>query len=118
MKLLLDENLSPKLARALAADFPGSSQVELLGLRGSTDRTVWDVAGDHGYTIVSKDNDFRQRSFLYGPPPKVVWLAVGNAGTEAIRMLLLEHRDRIQAFTARTEEGLLVIRAARATAPP
>jgi predicted nuclease of predicted toxin-antitoxin system len=61
VKLLLDENLSPKLVRALAADFPGSSQVELLGLRGSTDRTVWDVARDHEYTIVSKDNDFRQR---------------------------------------------------------
>ena len=37
-------------------------------------RTSWAYARDHGYTIVSKDNDFRQYAFLYGPPPKVLWL--------------------------------------------
>lgn len=113
MKLLLDENLSPKLAQALAAEFPGTTQVELLGLRGSSDRAVWEVARKGGYTIVSKDNDFRQRSFLYGPPPKVVWLSVGNAGTGAIRLLLKEHRSRIQEFIGQAEEGLLVLHSSR-----
>ena len=70
MKLLLDENLSPKLAQALAIEFPGTTQVELLGLRGSSDHTLWAVAREGGYTIVSKDNDFRQRSFLYGSPQR------------------------------------------------
>lgn len=42
----------------------------------------WDYAGFHGFVIVSKDNDFRQLSFLKGPPPKVVWLSIGNAGTD------------------------------------
>ncbi|MGD9794259.1 MAG: DUF5615 family PIN-like protein [Acidimicrobiia bacterium] len=32
-------------------------------------------------SIVSKDSDFRQLAFLYGPPPKVVWLQVANAST-------------------------------------
>jgi len=27
---------------------------------------------------------FRQLSFLHGAPPKVIWLSVGNAATEAI----------------------------------
>ena len=27
---------------------------------------------------------FRKLSFLHGAPPKVIWLSVGNAGTEAI----------------------------------
>ena len=44
-------------------------------MRGATDAAIWTYARDHGYTIVSKDNDFRQYAFLYGPPPKVLWLA-------------------------------------------
>jgi predicted nuclease of predicted toxin-antitoxin system len=110
VKLLLDENLSPKLAQALAIEFPGSTHIELLGLRGTSDRVIWEMARDHGYTILSKDNDFRQRSFLYGPPPKVVWLSVGNAGTETIHKLLGADRGRIQEFAAQAEEGLLVLR--------
>lgn len=111
MKLLLDENLSPKLAKALANEFPDTTHIELLGLRGSSDRTVWEVARDEGYTIVSKDNDFRQRSFLYGPPPKVVWLSVGNAGSAAIMLIFRQHGSLIRRFVTQAEEGLLVLRA-------
>jgi predicted nuclease of predicted toxin-antitoxin system len=38
VKLLLDENLSPRLVRILAAEFPGVTHIELLGLRGAADR--------------------------------------------------------------------------------
>jgi len=37
VKLLLDENLSRRLAPALQACFPGTSQVTLLGLERATD---------------------------------------------------------------------------------
>jgi predicted nuclease of predicted toxin-antitoxin system len=33
---------------------------------------------------VSKDTDFHQRSFLFGGPPKVVWIRLGNCSTEDI----------------------------------
>ena len=85
MKLLFDENLSSRLVELLAADFPGCTHIEILGMRGAADTVVWNYAREHGYTIVSKDNDFRQRAFLDGPPPKVVWLSVGNAGTGLIQ---------------------------------
>jgi predicted nuclease of predicted toxin-antitoxin system len=48
--------------------------------------------------IVSKNTDFRERSFVDGHPPKVIWLDVGNAGTKQVAELLRENRDRIQAF--------------------
>lgn len=70
MKLLLDANLSSRLLRRLASSFPESRHVDSVGARGWTDKAVWDYAGFHGYAIVSKDNDFRQLSFLHGPPPK------------------------------------------------
>lgn len=40
MKLLLDENLSRRLVPFLQHDYPGSSQVVLLGLESASDQAV------------------------------------------------------------------------------
>lgn len=109
MSLLFVENLSPRLVALMRLPFPGCQHVELLRLRGQSDLTIWELAAARGLTIVSKDNDFRQLSFLKGPPPKVVWLSVGNAGTERIADLLGRNCDRIAAFESQPEEGLLVL---------
>lgn len=58
---------------------------------------------------MSKDNDFRQLSFLHGAPPKVVWLPVGNAATDAIVSLLERRREDVEAFATSNEESLLVV---------
>lgn len=110
MKLLFDENLSPRLVELLAADFPDCTHIELLGLRGAADAAVWNYARENGYTIVSKDNDFRQRAFLYDSPPKVVWLSVGNAGTNAIEMLIRAGGERLRAFDLDAGESLLILK--------
>lgn len=67
MKLLFDQNLSHRLARALADLFPDSLHVRDVGLRAADDPVVWDYARQRGFVIVSKDADFHQRSFcLWG----------------------------------------------------
>jgi predicted nuclease of predicted toxin-antitoxin system len=109
VKLLLDENLSPKLAQALESEYPGSAHVRAVGLRGATDDTIWERARHEGYVIVSKDNDFRQLSFLHGAPPKVIWVSVGSAGTEAILHFLRTQRGEIHTFEADPEASLLVL---------
>lgn len=109
MKLLLDENLSPRLVQRLEPVYPGTTHVDLVGLHGKADAEIWEFARRESYTIVSKDNDFRQLSVLHGPPPKVVWLSVGNVGTDAIAELLERHRGDVEAFNAAPEESLLVI---------
>ena len=106
MKLLFDENLSPRLLDVLAAEFPGSTHIEHLKMRGATDADIWAYARDHDYTIVSKDNDFRQYAFLYGPPPKLLWLAIGNAGTHAIARLIASRAVEIRTFEADPEQSL------------
>ncbi|MBI3076722.1 MAG: DUF5615 family PIN-like protein [Deltaproteobacteria bacterium] len=73
MKLLFDENLSPRLVQALEPEYPGSAHVRTVGLRGATDEAIWELARQEAYAIGSKDNDFRQLSFLHGAPPKVIW---------------------------------------------
>ncbi|HYB73853.1 MAG TPA: DUF5615 family PIN-like protein [Candidatus Sulfotelmatobacter sp.] len=109
MRLLFDENLSPRLVQKLASLFPDSQHVELAGLRGQPDNAIWDYAARHELAIVSKDNDFRQLSFLHGPPPKVIWLSVGNAGTDTIARLLEGSRREIEAFESSPDEALLVL---------
>jgi len=111
LKLLFDENLSPRLSRLLADVFPDSQHVDLAGLHGRTDAEVWAHAGQHGYVLVSKDNDFRQLSFLRGAPPKVVWLRIGNAPTRAVEALLRAREKEIAAFVADPEAALLPVEA-------
>jgi predicted nuclease of predicted toxin-antitoxin system len=52
---------------------------------------------------------FRERSFVEGAPPKVIWLDVGNAGTAAIAYLLRQERQRIRAFEASQESSILIL---------
>lgn len=82
-------------------------------MRGAADAGVWDHARRRSFTIVSKDNDFRQRAFLYGPSPKVIWLSVGNAGTQDIADLLRSSASQIQKFSEAPDEGLLVLELGR-----
>lgn len=109
MKLLLDENISHRLVRMLSDIYPSIVHLRDIGLSGAPDDAIWEYARDHGYSVVSKDDDFRQRSFLHGAPPRVVWLQVGNAGTSAIAALLRANVERLDEFEAETESSLLII---------
>jgi len=110
VKLLFDENLSARLVELLAGEFPGSTHVEQALARGRSDVDVWQYAIEQTCAIVSKDNDFRQRAFIAAPPPKVIWLAVGNAGTEEIAELLRSRAAEVNRFGETDQESLLVIR--------
>lgn len=59
--------------------------------------------------IASKDADFRQLAFLFGPPPKGIWRRVGNCSTAAIAAVLRSGVDLIAQFAASEEESLLVL---------
>ena len=109
MKLLLDENLSPKLARSLQALFPGSAHVEECGLAAKGDDEIWRYASENDYVILSKDSDFYDRSALYGGPPKVVWLRVGNRSTENIEALLKRSASSIAALGASSDTTLIIL---------
>jgi predicted nuclease of predicted toxin-antitoxin system len=109
VKLLFDENLSYRLVELLSAEFPGSAHVGSSLGRRRGDVEIWERAIVAGYSIVSKDNDFRQRAFILGPPPKVIWLAVGNAGTEEILDLLRAKVEEVNRFGGSAGESLLVL---------
>lgn len=114
MKLLFDENISPRLVDQLDSLYPGSQHVGAAGLTSQSDQAIWDYAAANGFIIVSKDNDFRQRCFVHGPPPKVIWLSVGNSGASVVRTLLESAQGAVTRFWESEDEALLVLRVERA----
>ena len=109
MKFLFDENLAPQLVVALASQFPGAVHVRSVGLACADDLAIGNFAKSNGFVIASKDGDFRQRSFRYGPPPKVVWLRLGNCPTEQIMGTLLNRMADLEEFGRDPQAGLLII---------
>ncbi len=109
MKLIFDENLSPRLVEILAEEYPGSTHVRNTGLRGARDDQIWVYGKENGFVIVSKDTDFRERSFMQGHPPKIIWIDVGNARTKEIAELLQQEHPRVERFVKQKEESLLIL---------
>ncbi|MDD2916158.1 MAG: DUF5615 family PIN-like protein [Gallionella sp.] len=109
MKLLLDENLSRRIVPFLQTDFPGSSQVSLLGLERASDLEIWQYAQDHGFIIVSRDSDFQERSLVSGHPPQVVWLKIPNRSKTVVLNILLECRTEIEQALLRQNRACVEI---------
>ncbi len=68
-----------------------------VGLASADDVAVWEYANQNALTIVSKDGDFHQRSFLYGHPPTV------------IERMLRDHHADIGVFLADPEAAFLAL---------
>lgn len=109
MKLLFDQNLSPRLPRLLADIYAESVHVREAGLRDANDIEIWEYAKAHGYAIVSKDSDFQQRSLLLGAPPKFIWLRVGNCTVKRTEDLLRSYSAAIHTFSLDDSKSHLML---------
>ena len=109
MKLLFDQNLSWRLPAKLADLYPDSRHIRKVGMKEAQDIDIWEYAKSNGYVIVSKDTDFQQRSLLFGFPPKVVWLRVGNCTVHTIENLLRRHSVAIHTFDLDAAKSYLAL---------
>ena len=109
MKLLFDQNLSPRLVKLLADIFPDSNHVFPLGLDESEDTEVWQYAKTNNYLLVTKDADFGDLSILRGFPPKVIWIRRGNCKTSDIENILRTHFAAIKQLENDKQSGLITI---------
>lgn len=107
MSLLFDQNLSRRLPRLLAAEFPGSEQTFVAGLASADDRAIWAYAAGQGLAIVTKDADFVALSAAFGPPPKVVRLRLGNGPTSAVVALLQTRAAEVRAYLTDPSSAIL-----------
>ena len=109
VKLLFDQNLSPKLIRRLSDLYPNSDHLDLLGLGRANDTLVWEHAKGNDFVVVTKDADFADLSVLRGFPPKVVWLRRGNCSTTNIEEILRDHNVEIEDLAADSTSGILTL---------
>ena len=107
MKLIFDQNLSPRLVTLLDDLFPDSSHVHTLGLERSSDWELWSYARDSGLTVVTKDADMSDLSTLHGFPPKLIWIQLGNCTTSEIERLLRSNFDAISQMHSDPDTGII-----------
>ena len=110
MKLLLDENLSPRLVPRLLSLFGLLTHVRDIGLQQADDRTIWEWAKENGYTVITTDVDFVAISQRLGWPPKIVHVEQCDYPLRVIEDLLRKNALRIADLDKETRMGVLSVR--------
>lgn len=98
MKLLFDQNISFRICNYLTNTDFDCFQVRTLGLENISDIEIWKYAKSNDFIIVTFDFDFINFSNLYGHPPKVIWMKIGNSSTRNIADYLTIKTDLINDF--------------------
>ena len=109
MKLLFDQNLSPRLVHRLADLYPDSTHVYLIGLDMAPDPAIWEYAHDNDYLIVTRDADFSDLNVVLGFPPKVIWIRRGNCTTKEIESMLRSNYEAVQSLVQDEGVGILTL---------
>jgi predicted nuclease of predicted toxin-antitoxin system len=109
VRILLDQNLSPKLVRRLADILPGWESVYDHGLTGSSDPFIFDWARRSEFAaVVSTDRDFVHLAERLGPPPKVIRIERCDVPSRTIELLLRREALRIHSFLESNRAVLLL----------
>lgn len=100
MKFLIDAQLPPRLARALAeAGHEVTHTLELPEGNRSTDRVVAAACDAEDRVLVTKDHDFRDSHLLRGSPRRLLIVTSGNIGNdELLAMFLANLANMVSAF--------------------
>lgn len=85
MKFLVDANLPPGLALWLREHALEAIHISDQPGLAFDDRALFEFARQHGYIIMTKDEDFAVLATLADKPAPVVWLRLGNATNSVLR---------------------------------
>lgn len=81
MKLLFDQNITFRVVNLLKNNLVNAMHVNDFDLQFATDREIWKFAKENQYHMVTFDTDFYDLVTLYGFPPKIIWLRLGNTSS-------------------------------------
>lgn len=98
MRVLFDQNISHRVVDRIKQWMPQAKHIKEMALQGASDRQIWNFAKTQEYHIITFDADFYDMVTLYGHPPKVIWLRLGNTSTQNLIECLLKNRETIQQF--------------------
>ncbi|WP_366185723.1 DUF5615 family PIN-like protein [Flavobacterium ovatum] len=107
MKLLLDENLSWRMIKQLKPFFTEVVHASELKIsQPATDISIWSYAKKHGFTIISKDDDFEKIVLLRKAPPKLIYLKTFNLSTKGLLDLIIENKEKLFEFIKTDENDI------------
>jgi predicted nuclease of predicted toxin-antitoxin system len=103
MRFLVDAQLPPALAVWIVNKGHEATAVRDIGLQTSPDAAIWEHARTSDAIIVTKDEDFAQLAAVRPPPPRVLWIRLGNTtNANLIRTLEAHWPSLIAHFEAGT----------------
>jgi predicted nuclease of predicted toxin-antitoxin system len=98
VKLLFDQNISFRVINLIHDLFPDARHVKDFDLQFSSERQIWNFAKENGYHIVTFDSDFYDLVTLFGHPPKIIWLRLGNTSSSNLSVAFSHHYESIKSF--------------------
>ena len=111
MKLLFDQNISPKILKHLPPELSDCQQVRFVELEDAGDFTIFRYARANDYAVVTFDSDFVDLNALHGTPPKIIWLNTGNLTTRNISELIMRNIPAIKLYLdSKTDDILELIK--------
>ncbi len=84
MKFIVDAQLPPLLAETLRKSGYDAVAVREIGLHDAKDSIIWQYALENQAIILTKDEDFSERSLSSAESPIIVWLRIGNTTNAAL----------------------------------
>lgn len=102
MRFLVDAQLPPGFANWLVENGHEAVHVRAVSLSDAEDAEIWEYAITNEFIVVTKDEDFAQRSNRSIGGPVIVWLRIGNS-TNAVLFAWIE--NRWQAIVTLLGEG-------------
>jgi predicted nuclease of predicted toxin-antitoxin system len=112
VKLLFDQNISPKIIKKIPSELLECQQVRFVGLEDKSDSEIFEFAKIEGFALVTFDADFVDLNALRGTPPKIIYLNTGNLTTLKVSDLILNNLLSIQNYlNSETDDILELIKA-------
>jgi predicted nuclease of predicted toxin-antitoxin system len=96
MKCLIDENLPHQLGQILRINSLHATRIS----EQPTDTELWNYAKENKLILLTKDTDFFDRLLLIGPPPKVIWIRLGNLRKQQLVDTLVQRWPDISRLIA------------------
>lgn len=110
MRFLVDAQLPPALARWLGDHGHAATAVRDVGLRESDDGSIRNFAVAGSWVLITKDDDFVERSLDSAAGPPIVWLRIGNCTN---RVLFAWLEPLLPEITRQLESGQRIVEAMR-----
>lgn len=99
----IDAQLPPALATWLITRGSTAVHIADLGLLRATDREIFEAARAANAIVITKDEDFVHLLEVHGPPPRLIWVTVGNVRNAQLLAIFAQHWTAIDTQLAAGE---------------